>query len=234
MQSLRLQQLVKYIPDGEGVADIGTDHAQIPIYLARHSNCRPIIAGEVSTGPYLTAQHWIREAGLEDVIDLRLGSGLTILKPGEVNWAVIAGMGFKSIIEIISETETVARSVKGLILQPMQGSDELRRWLVGNFFQIKDEVLIKEDDKLFQIMLVTSGESHGLEDIFYDIGPVLYEKGDPYLAEHIQSLITYHREVLDKISSTESMELNIKANKLNAKIHRLKEVLEQWQKKFNG
>lgn len=234
MESLRLQQIVQQIPDGQGVADIGTDHAQIPIYLANHTNCRPLIAGEKNRGPFRTALHWIRQAGLEDVIDLRLGSGLTVLEPGEVQWAVIAGMGCKTMIAILEESETVARSLEGLMLQPMQGSDELRRWLLAHHYVIQNEWLVKEDDKLFQIIQVRSGQADlVIDDIFYEIGPILFTKGDPLLCEHIQNLITYYEDVRRQVPSEGERALR-KMAELDERIVKLKEVLHQWRKRCNG
>lgn len=230
MDSLRLQQIIELIPDGRSVADIGTDHAQIPIYLALHTNCRPLIAGEKNRGPYRTALHWIQQADLEDTIDLRLGSGLTIVKPGEVQWAVIAGMGFKTIIEILEESEAAARSLEGLILQPMQGPDEMRRWLTANSYVIEDERLVKEDSKLFQIIQVRSGIAQQMDDILYEIGPVLYAKGDPHLTEHIENLIAYYAEVREQIP-TEGDRARRKIAELDERMAKLKEVLQQWLKR---
>lgn len=234
MDSLRLQQIVNIIPNGTGVADIGTDHALIPIYLARTTDCCPIIAGEKTQGPYRRAQYSIQEAELTDIIDLRLGSGLTIVKPGEVEWAVIAGMGFGTIIEIIQESPEVARSLTGLILQPMQGAGEVRQWLCVNAYTIKDEFLVKEEGKLFQILQVTSGEALHIEDeIFYEVGPVLFAKADPYLGEHITSLINYYENVMQRLDTrTERVEARVA--ELQLKIEKLKEVLSQWQKKCNA
>lgn len=233
MQSLRLQKMIKLIPEGDGVADIGTDHALIPIYLAQHTNCRPIIAGEKNRGPLQTALHWIREADLVDQIDLRLGSGLTILEPGEVDWAVIAGMGFRTIIEILEEAEEVARSLKGLILQPMQGPDDLRLWLSEHSFQIVDEALVKEDDRIFQIIHIQSGPTTRLDPITSQIGPVLLKKGDPLLTEHLESLITYQEEVLTKIPTDQGEGAQARIQEINQIISKLKEVLHTWQKRCN-
>lgn len=233
MESLRLQQIVNLIPDGVGVADIGTDHAQIPIYLARHTACQPIVAGEKTHGPFRTAQYWINESGQSAGIDLRLGSGLTILKPGEVEWAIIAGMGFGTIIEILEEAPAVARALTGIILQPMQGASEVRQWLSQNSYTIKDEFLVKEEGKLFQILHIASGEPLNMDEIFSEIGPVLFAKADPYLGEHITGLITYYEKVIQRLD-TSSERAALRVQELQRKILKLKEVLDQWQKKCNA
>ena len=235
MQSLRLQAIVEIIPDGVGVLDIGTDHAQIPIYLARHTHCQPIIACEKNIGPFNTAIKWTRQSGLLEKIDLRLGSGLTVLKPNEVNYTIIAGMGYKTIIEILCEADEVARSMDCLILQPMQGVEHLRSWLFEHSYQIMDEILVKEDKQFFQIILVRTGKSAQVEDIFYEVGPILYKKNDPLVKEHIEKLILQHKNILSKIVfSDQSAKTNKKIRELNAKVDRLKEVLGQWQRRFNG
>lgn len=233
MDSLRLQQIIQLIPNGRSVADIGTDHAQIPIHLALHTGCRPLIAGEKNRGPYQTALRWIRAADLADRIDLRPGSGFSILKPGEVEWAVIAGMGYKTIIEILEEGAEIARSLEGLILQPMQGADELRRWLAAHAYLIQDECLVKEDGKLFQIIQVRPGEPQPVEDIFYEIGPVVYAKGDPLLTEHLESLISYYQEVRSSIPAG-GERARQRIAELDQRIAKLKEVLHQWLKRCNA
>lgn len=233
MQSLRLQKMINLIPDGVGVADIGTDHAMIPIHLAQHTNCHPIIAGEKNRGPLQTAFHWIREAGLENQIDLRLGSGLTIIDPGEVEWAIIAGMGFRTIIQILEEAEHVARSLKGLILQPMQGPEELRLWLSEHSFQIVDEALVEEDGRLFQIIKVQSGPTTRLDPITSLIGPALLKKGDSLLVKHLESLIMYQEEVRAKIPNDQGEGVQVRIQEINQTISKLKEVLHTWQKKCN-
>ena len=233
MDSIRLQQIVNLIPDGVGVADIGTDHAQIPIYLANHTHCRPIIAGEKTSGPYRTAQYWLKDADLLHTVDLRLGSGLTILKPGEVSWAVIAGMGYRTIVEILEESQVIARSLDGLILQPMQDVAELRRWLSTNGYTIVDERLVKEEGKLFQIILIKAGEPIYMEEIFYEVGQVLFTKADPLLGEHIANLIKYYESVHSRIR-TDSCKARERLQQLTAKVAKLKEVLDLWQKKRNA
>lgn len=234
MDSLRLQKILNLIPEGVGIADIGTDHAQIPISLAVKTNCHPIIAGEKNSGPYKTALASILEAGLEKAIDLRLGSGLTILQPGEVQWAVIAGLGWQTIVQIITEAEGIARSLEGLILQPMQGAAELRYWLTDNSFQLIDEFLIKDDQKLFQIILIKSGEAEVFDEIFYEIGPILFAKRDPYLIEHLKNLIGDKKKILAKIVSDQGERARAKIAELGAKIQRLEEVYAQCQRKCNG
>ncbi len=235
MCSLRLKKILELIPDGVGVADIGTDHAQIPIQLAQRTTCSPIIAGEKNIGPFKIAKLMISDVGLENKIDLRLGSGLTILRPGEVEWVVIAGMGFKTLIEILEDSEEVARSVSSLVLQPMQGPDVLRHWLRKNRYKIIDEWLVKEDDKLFQIIQIQSGPYVWRDEIFDEVGPILFKKRNPYLVEHVEALITYHKDVLDKISLNKDTKNNkkciLKIAKLNEKIVKLQEVLVQCLKK---
>lgn len=231
MDSLRLQKIFNLIPDGVGVADIGTDHAQIPISLALKTNCHPIIAGEKNLGPFQTALLSISEAGLAKEIDLRLGSGLTILQPGEVQWAVIAGLGWQTIIQMITEAEEIARALAGLILQPMQGAAKLRSWLIANSFQLIDEVLVKDDQRLFEIILIKSGETGALDEIFFEIGPILFASGDPHLTEHLNNLIMAKKKVLAKIVSEQGERASVRIDELRAKIQRLEEVYGQWQRR---
>ena len=91
--SKRLQAVADLVTVRECVADIGTDHAYIPIYLTEHKKVKKAFAMDVNEGPLIRAEEHVREAGLKEQIKMRRSNGLEKLSPGEVEAVIIAGMG---------------------------------------------------------------------------------------------------------------------------------------------
>lgn len=143
--SPRLEAVVSLIPPRKRVADIGSDHTQLPLYLARIGYSAALIATEGHREPFYRARMAVELAGLEDRIEVRLGSGLSVLKPGEVDVVSIAGMGGTTIEKILSDGMEVARQLEVIVCQPMVAAAQLRQWLLTNGFDIMDERLAKEE-----------------------------------------------------------------------------------------
>ena len=154
--SPRLSAVVSLIPKGSTVADIGSDHAQLPIYLAKKGISTRVIAGEVHREPFYNACKAVEEAGLNGPVEVRLGYGLNILLPGEVDTIVMAGMGGATIVEILCRQRTVADRAQQLILQPMVAGGLVRRWLLLHGFAIRHEQLVVEDEQIYEAIIANS------------------------------------------------------------------------------
>ncbi len=153
----RLLKIANLIPPCESLADIGTDHAYIPIYALLEKKVRSAIASDINRGPVLRAEENVRAFGLEDKLELRLGPGLETISPGEAETIVIAGMGGILISDILKNSSAVVKSAKNLILQPMTAVKELREYLLCHSFTIENEVLVSEEDKIYNILCVRVG-----------------------------------------------------------------------------
>ena len=151
--------------NGTRIADIGTDHAYIPIHLIQNDIAEYVIAGDVRQGPVDIARANVEKNGLSDKIEVRLGSGLSILKKGEVDTVIIAGMGGQLISEIIDADIEIARECN-LILQPMNAQYELRKYLISNNFKITDEDIAVEGFKVYNVMNVQNGAQDKFENDF--------------------------------------------------------------------
>ena len=127
--SKRLQAVADLVTAHYKLADIGTDHAYIPIYLTQQKKITEAVALDVNEGPLQRAEEHIRENGLEAEIETRLSNGFQALQPGEVQSAVIAGMGGGLVIRILTEGESL-RSVS------FSHSQRLRK--CGHFFLRRD------------------------------------------------------------------------------------------------
>ena len=136
------------------------------------------------SGPFLRAQHEIRRSGWQR-IELRYGDGLSVLAPGEVGTIVLAGMGGGLIATLLQAAPQVAGMAKTIVLQPMQGADILRRWLVGAGYQLRDEDLAKEGAKLYEVIAAGKGRQVITEELLL-IGPRLWDKRHPLLPDLIR------------------------------------------------
>ena len=166
-------QAVMDLAEGERIADIGTDHAYIPIQLALEGRIKKAIAADKNTGPIKIAEENIKKYSLGDIIDTRVGDGLDCIKSGEADTVIIAGMGGKLIGDIIERDIIKARS-STLILQPMNAQYELRKRLFSLGFKIEREQLAKEGFKVYNIIKAVSGQDIIKEEIDYHLPKELY------------------------------------------------------------
>lgn len=139
------------------IADIGTDHAYIPINALLTNKCRRAAASDIRSGPLEIAAANVKKYALEDKISLRLGAGLSKIEKYEADEIIIAGMGGIMIRDIIAEDMEKARSCKRLILQPMNAAPELRGFLFENNFKISCEDLAVEGFKVYNIFICEKG-----------------------------------------------------------------------------
>ena len=152
MLDKRLSAVAALVRRGSAVADIGTDHAYLPVYLVQSGAVSRAVAADLREGPLAAARAHIAAAGLSDVIDARLGDGLLPLAPGEVDDIVIAGMGGDTVAAILSACGWIKDARYRLILQPMTHPERTRAWLLQNGFVISDETPVWEGRRFYHIM----------------------------------------------------------------------------------
>ena len=185
----RLSVVASMVRRGSRVADIGTDHAYLPVYLVQAGICPGGIATDIRSGPLEAAHRTVTEASLTDVIALRLGDGLSPVAADEADDIVIAGMGGETIVDILSAAAWVKDICLRLVLQPMTRAEELRRWLLTNGFSVSEERLVRDGHRLYPVMTVAYTAAMPAEDecTFY-AGFFSAEEGRPYremMAEHL-------------------------------------------------
>lgn len=192
----RLQAVAAFIPRGAVVADIGTDHALLPLYLVQEGIARRVIATEAYSGPWQRAVENIAKAGLAEKIELRQGDGLAPLAPGEAEVAVLAGMGGSTICEILAARPQVAASFVRLVLQPMAAAGKLRCWLVRRGWRIAAEDLVAEGRRLYQVVVAERGEEEETDPLAVAVGPRLLAARHPLLARYLRELLRREEEVI--------------------------------------
>lgn len=151
--SRRLEAVADMCQPWQRIADIGSDHAHLPIYLCETGQIQAAIAGEVIRGPYRIAQENVREAGLQAQIQVRLADGLEAIKPSDrCQAAVIAGMGGMLITQILDRQPDVGRQLSGLVLQPNQDVKLVRHWLMTHQWRITAENIVFDDGHFYQML----------------------------------------------------------------------------------
>lgn len=180
MLTPRLNCILKYV-NCEVAADIGTDHAYVSIELIKSGRAKRVIAADINKGPLDIAYANIKKNCLEDKIETRLGSGLSVLNSGEADTVIIAGMGGELISEIIKNDIEKANDTL-LILQPMNEQYELRKFLHNNGFVIEKEDIECEGHRVYNIMAVRQGSVEFFKsDIEYHL-PCYLRKNDNFKA----------------------------------------------------
>ena len=140
----RLQVLADQIGNKETMADIGTDHGFLPVYLWERGISPKVIFTDVSAGSLEKSRVNAKMLYPEEPFDFRLGNGLEVLSAGEVDDVVIAGMGGILMTRILGKDLEKTKSFSKLILQPRSGQGVLRHWLLQNGFVIEKESLVRE------------------------------------------------------------------------------------------
>jgi len=220
------------VESGEKVVDIGTDHALLPCYLVMENISPFVIASDIKKGPYERACHTVNECSSKEKIELRLGSGLTVIKPGEVQTAIIAGMGGNTIQEIFEESIQIVKSLNKVILQPMSGADVVRYWINNNGWFISEEELVYEDNKYYQIIVgkprnsVQKGE-HFLKELEAIYGALLIKKRHPLLKRLVEKDMLGLQEIIDQLAKSKSKEAKYRSQDFMIKYNKLRE-LKEW------
>lgn len=223
----RLLKIASLVTEGKRVADIGTDHGYIPVYLLNKNKVPFAILADVNKGPLDNARKEVRHNNLLDKTDLRLGSGIEVLKKGEVDEVIIAGMGGILISELLEANKEVAHSVDKLILQPMQAQNELRKYLFGNGYEILNEVLVKEDFRIYEILEVKyTGNNTQVEDeIYFEVGKKLIENKDELLNEFIYKKVYKYNSIIEKLDGKSGEAVEQKREESKVAIEKLKGLL---------
>ncbi len=166
--SPRLEAVASLVRKGRRVADIGTDHAYLPVYLVQSGVTDFAVAADLRKGPLENAKKAVEEAGLEDKITLRLSDGLQNFQPDEVDEIVIAGMGGILIAQIIEAAPWLQKGDKHLVLQPMSHPEVLRKFLVTNGYNIICETVCEDAGKLYCVMSVEFCGEYIKRPVFYE------------------------------------------------------------------
>jgi tRNA (adenine22-N1)-methyltransferase len=220
----RLQVAADLITKGKRIGDVGSDHGYLPIYLVENKIVKKAIASDINVGPVQNAKKAIKGSNLIDDIDIRLGGGLLPYELGEIDIAVIAGMGGLLIRDIMVQSQKLVDSLDYLVVQPMTMQKELREWLIKNDYTIFNEKITREGNKFYEVFCVKKGKMNVSDDAIIEIGIDAIKADDGYSIEFLDFKIRKYELIIKNIGdnpSGASIEAKVEAEKM---LEKLKEV----------
>ncbi len=225
--SERLSAVCSLVDRGCSVADIGTDHGFVPIYLIQNKIAVQAVAMDVNEGPLLRAAEHIEEYGLGDLIETRLSDGAKELKEGEADTVICAGMGGLLMLRILEDGDLLRKGIRNMILQPQSDLFSFRKRLRELKLRTQDESEIFEDGKFYTAMRVSvqndteadaydraaellMGKSdcsaEDAERMCLRFGPVLIYQKDEVLKKYLEHEFKICESILLKLSEDEHTE----------------------------
>ncbi len=193
------------ITPGLPVADIGCDHAYLPIHLAKEDISPRIIACDINAGPILRASENIDDVDMGDRIEVRQGDGLSVIEPGEVASVVIAGMGGRLMMKILTEGREVLRQVREIILEPQSEVGALRHFLQDEGYRIISENMVNEDDKYYPVIKAIPGQMDWDREIYFRYGKIILREENPVLHEFLLREKQYLGDLLIELAENEEI-----------------------------
>jgi len=168
----RLRIAVELVPEGSCAADIGCDHGWTALALT--DKCRRVIAADISRESLEKAAKRALDRNGHPRFETRLGDGLSVLSPGEADCLVITGMSGETIASILTKHPEVLAKVKTLVLQPVQGQEFLRAFLMQSGWRIREERLSR-DGRHTHVLLACERGQETLSELALFAGPRLLE-----------------------------------------------------------
>lgn len=221
----RLQAIADQVPPGARLADVGTDHAHLPIWLLQQGRIRAAVASDIREGPLARARENAARCGCLERISLRLGAGLARVSPEECDTVSIAGMGGETIAGILQDAPWTAEGGRLLLLQPMTMAAELRRYLFQNGYDIVRESLCAEEHRRYVVLTVRGGgEKKDMPLGACCVSPALLRA--PGAADYIRHLLARETRALDGLRQAKQADAARLAGQ-ELTVQTLKQALEE-------
>jgi len=243
--SKRLQGVASLVTVGSYLADVGTDHAYIPIFLSLNNCISGAIAMDIKEGPLRIAEGNVRNYGLAEQIELRLSDGFAALAPGEVEVAILAGMGGALMIKILSEHWDVTTSLRECVLQPQAELLKLREFLLSEGFITVKEDMVMEEGKFYPMMKVIppkqDGKANDSADAKVDglerewsrvelaYGKLLLESRHPILKDLLEKELQIKTSILDHLREQTGVQSKKRMETLQYEIELVRKGFEYYE-----
>ena len=209
--SNRLMAAAALVTEGNRLADVGTDHGYVPIYLLEKKKIPSAIAMDVNAGPLERAKEHIALYQLGDYIQTRLSDGVAALKQNEADAILVAGMGGGLVMHILEDGKEICKQVSELVLQPQSELERVREYLITEGYETIEEDMILEEDKFYPMMKVRyvtpektkeyfSKLSTKEQRIFCLYGGLLLQKQHPVLKTYLQKEEKQYLEIYENLT----------------------------------
>ena len=203
--SKRLLCCASMVQSGSRVADIGTDHGYLGIYLLQSGAARHVIACDLRKDPLENARRNAKLFGVDGEMELRLSDGLEKILPDEVDTVVMAGMGGDLIQKILSQCPWRKREGLQFILQPQSAGNVLRRWLCEDGFEIRREEPVQDGHFLYTVMDIRQGEPAPLTPGTEYASPALLASGIPLVGNYLARVENALQETVRGLTNAEKL-----------------------------
>ena len=223
--SPRLRLLAGWVRPGARIADVGTDHAYLPVWLVLHGCVASAIASDLREGPLARARETGRIYGAAGV-DFRLCGGLSGIQPDEADTVIIAGMGGENIAAILAAAPWTADGGHTLLLQPQSKAEDLRRFLSEHGYRIVREALVRDRGILYPCMEVTAGQEALTPGQIYGGAKLLH---DPLGERYIIAKIIRLQGAVAGLNRAGGPENQKKADGLREILTALLSMREEWR-----
>ena len=226
--SRRLQAVADLVSSGLTVADVGTDHGYIPIYLIESGKCKTAFAMDVNEGPLLRAKEHIAEHGLTNQIETRLSDGVGCLQVRECDAVVIAGMGGALTVRILEEGTEIFRNLTEFILQPQSELHKVREFLVSQGYCIVEEDMVKEDGKFYPMMKVINEQSEAYHAVELRYGKLLLAEKHPVLHEFLIKEKNTKKTILQNLQKESGFHIEVRKNEIKEELEEIEYALQRY------
>lgn len=211
MLNKKLKAIASLVSKDDVVIDIGCDHAYLAIYLKENDLCLDVFASDISSKVLENANKNIKKSNTN--IELYLSDGFKNINNHNINTAIISGMGTSTILNIISEAP---KNINKYIISSNNNHENLRKEMYKLEYYIKKEIVIKDKDKFYPIMLFTK-EKTKENKISLRYGKSSNKEYFNYLVEKEKNILKSisNRHILTKIKHIKRIkELQILKKKL--------------------
>ena len=226
--SKRLQAVADLVSEGLVVADVGTDHGYIPIYLIETKKSPKAFAMDVNKGPLLRAKEHIAEHGLETCIETRLSDGVRALQKGECDCVVVAGMGGALTIKIMEEGKDIFRSLKEFVLQPQSELQKVRAYLYQNEYSIVEENMVLDDGKFYPMFRVINGQSEEYHAIELCYGKLLLEQKNAVLKNFLEKEKAVKELILSNLEQSFGEHIETRRKEIQEELEGIEYALQRY------
>ncbi len=230
--SQRLQAVADLAEDAGVVADVGTDHGYIPLFLIACGKAQRAIAMDINEGPLQRAREHIRQYNQQERIETRLSDGLSKLRPGEAQTIVIAGMGGALMKRILTEGEATAHAADCLVLQPQSELPMFRRFLVEYGYRILREDMVYEDGKFYSMMAVKWTESdvgdnlQAMTEADFKYGPLLRARKHPVIRKYLLRQKEQKQKILERLGKNARQDVSERRAQIREELEEIEVLLK--------
>lgn len=226
--SPRLQAVAELVTPGARLADVGTDHAYLPVWLLQRGVIRHALACDLREGPLSRARATAERYGLTEQMEFRLCDGLTGVAAAEADTVVIAGMGGETIAAILSAAPWTREQGTQLLLQPMSTQPYLRQWLTQHGYQITRELLVQEGDTIYTAFAAQGGQGAAYTPAELWAGRQCRGEAAPLREAYLARLIGQTGRAIDGLSRSSRESNRARLAELRLVHQGLLDMKEEW------